>query len=358
MAQFDFTTVSGAEQVRGQCSLAIDKNGKPWIACALKGGTVMVARKDGGAWVREQPNVPLASSDEDVVQLRVDSAGQPHLGYIEGDTRRLVHAMRKPDSTWTYEHVPTHVAPHQPIVFGASFALHPGAPTSPDLRDTPHFAFENQALETLSYVRRIGGTWKLSHAAEAQHFGDAGNSRTGQSTSLCFDESGGLQIAYVETYEVVPTTVVHVKRVLNVVEGTFGDERDVEKGQFFVGRTSVISQTPQTWVAYCDVKNLDLKAGTFTSDGVGDVEVVESVTARTVPVLAQNPAIGGELSRRLRIAYADDGKIKLASRSVFGWTVGVVDPAGGTMPGLAYDNQGKAHLAYAVGQTLRYAVEG
>jgi hypothetical protein len=69
----------------------------------------------------------------------------------------------------------------------------------------------------------------------------------------------------------------------------------------------------------------------------------------TVPSVAQNR---GEF----RLAYADNNTPTLASRDRFGkWHLEVIDPGGGVMPSLAYDNLGNAHIAYAAGSTLRYA---
>jgi hypothetical protein len=354
MSRFELETASSGERVRGQCSIAIHKNNSPRIAYTVETGEVMIASRDTGTWVREQPFGPLAAAgDEDRVWLQMDSAGNPHLAYIEEGTRRLIYGVRGPDLSWSFEAVPTHRPPHEPGVYSISFALHPGG--WPGLLDTPHFAFEDQSADNLSYVRKVDGAWKLNLVAMARDFGDAGHSRTGQYTSLCFNESGSLQIAYVETYEVVPTTVVHVKRVLDVTGDTFGAERDVESGQFVTGQTSIISHTPETWVAYCDLTNDELKAGTFNSDNEAVVEVIDTIASRTVPVLAQDPTVRDGLFHRLRIAYTDgEGKIKLARRSVDDWTVEVVDSDVGKLPCLTYDSRGHAHMAYGVGQTLRY----
>lgn len=57
-----------------------------------------------------------------------------------------------------------------------------------------------------------------------------------------------------------------------------------------------------------------------------------------------------------RIAFADDNKVKLASRDrSANWTVETVDPAGGAMPSLAYDNEDHCHIGYVSGGTLKYA---
>jgi hypothetical protein len=241
------------------------------------------------------------------------------------------------------------------MVFSLCFALHPGG-QNPELRDTPHMSFEDQSSNSLGYARKLGEAWKVSRAALPRQFDDVTSSRTGQSTSLGFSESQSLQIAYVETFELNPTTVIHTKRVLGITDDQFGSERDLEQGQFFVGRTSILSSGSQTWVAYSEVTNRVLKAGTFDRDGGSVVEVVSAVVGRTVPVLAENPTVNGELADRLRIAYADDGKIKLARRErLGGWTAEVIDPDGGEMPFLAYDKLGNVHMAYAAGRALKYA---
>jgi len=357
MAQFEFERVSnGIDMVRGQCSLIVDKDDDLLIAYTTETGELVIASRKTGTWIGEKVSAPIvAAGTEDRVWLQIDSAGNPHVAYIEEGTRRLFHGVRGQDLNWSFEPVPTHLPPHEPIVFSISFALHPGG-QNPDLRDTPHILFEDQSSNGLGYARKLDGDWTVSQAASPIQLGDVGSSRAGQSTSLTFNESQSLQIAYVETFDGNQRTVVHNKRLLSIAEGTFGSDRKVEDGQFSAGRTSILSQTPETWVVYCDVTRRVLKAGTFDSDGAPVVEVVAPLMGRTVPVLAQNPTIGGELADRLRIAYADDGKVKLARRErLEGWAVDVIDPDGGEMPSLAYDSRGNAHMAYAAGRVLKYA---
>lgn len=358
MAQFEFETVSdGIDRVRGQCSLVIDKNDEPVIAYSTEAGGLVIASRRGGTWAGEQVSSSpiVAAGEEDRVWLQIDSAGSPHVAYIEEGTRRLIYGVPGLDPGVSLPPVPTHLPPHEPVVSSVSFALHPGG-QNPELRDTPHLLFEDQSSNGLGYARRIGEKWEVSQAASPIQLGDAGSSRAGQSTSLTFNESQSLQIAYVETFDGNPRTIVHTKRAQSLAEGTFHGDRRVEEGPLFIGRTSILSQTPETWVAYCDITNRVLKAGTFGSDGVSIIEAVAPLVGRTVPMLAQNPRIGGELADRLRIAFADDGKIKLAKRvRLQGWVVEVVDPDGGEMPSLAYDSQGNAHIAYAAGGALKYA---
>ena len=358
MAQFEFERVSdGIHQVRGQCSLVLGKDDQPRVVYTTMTGELVMASRDTGTWIGEKPGGPfVAAGTEDRVWLQIDSEGNPQVAYIEEGTRRLIHGVRGLDSSWSFTAVPTHLPPNEPMVFSISFALHPGG-QAPEFRDTPHILFEDQSTNGLGYARKIGEDWLVSQAASPTEQGDIGLSRTGQSTSLTFNESQSLHIAYVETLEGSPTTIVHTRRVESIPEGTFHADREIERGLFFAGRTSILSLTPEKWVVYCDVTKRVLKAGVFfNTEEVPLVEVVAPLAGRTVPALAQDPTLGGGLSRRLRIAYADDGKINLARREPLeGWVVDVVDPDGGEMPSLAYDSRGNAHMAYAAGPVLKYA---
>ncbi|WP_147436808.1 hypothetical protein [Oceanobacillus piezotolerans] len=73
-------------------------------------------------------------------------------------------------------------------------------------------------------------------------------------------------------------------------------------------------------------------------------------------VYAVNPSVA-KYRGNYRIAYGDENRLKFASRDRTGiWMVEVIDPEGGGLPWLVYDEiPGNAHIAYTVGKTLKYA---
>ena len=136
-------------------------------------------------------------------------------------------------------------------------------------------------------------------------------------------------------------------RKLSVAEGTLSVAQQLGEG-FFIRLTSIVGETGRQCIACYDGSDRTLKAN-IQESGVVAHETVTKDIAATVPSAAKHRGL-------YRIAFADDNKVKLASRDrLTHWTIEVVDAAGGAMPSLVYDNADNCHIGYVSGSTLKYA---
>jgi hypothetical protein len=351
MAQFTFETVDGPGTVNGQTCLALDKDNNPHITYTDVGRKLMLAgRNAAGTWIREEVFSAglVGGSNEHRVCLEIDSEGNPHIAYL--DNNNLLTYGVKRNNQWTFTPVPTSRFNDPRGVSGYAFRLHSGR-LSPELRDTPYFAFHDLTSDALGFTRKVAGQFKRIKVAEDNLF------NVGLYPSMAFDDlSGTFLVAYIEELEqgdtIPPLTRVRMTRINDPVEGTVGFTSLLENGQFRVVRSTSITSPDGGWcVAYADFTNNTLKASVFDfSLPEPHKEVVAATVFPVIPSVARAP---GE---NYRIAYGDENKLKLASRNQFGvWIVEVVDPDGGGMPSLAYDNLSNAHIAYTVGNTLKYS---
>lgn len=347
---FSFETVD--DVAKGQASLALDKNGNPHIAYVDVGGKLILASKDSnGTWIKEELLGAglVGGSEENRVCLEIDSQGNPHIAYRELSSGNLYYGFKR-DNRWEFTPVPTSIHFYDPRgVSGYAFKLHSGRFT-PELRDTPHFVFHDLTSNSLGYTRKIGGQFKLVKVAEGNAWS------AGLNPSMTFDDlSGTFLIAYTEELdygpEIEPLTRVRVTRIQDPLEGTIGFKSLLEQDRFRVVRPTSITSDTEWCAAYADFTNNTLKAWVFDlSLPEPHKEIVSTTVYPVVPSVAKAPGKG------YRIAFGDSNRLKLASRNQFGeWNVELVDPNGGGMPSLAYDNLGNAHIAYMVGNTLKYA---
>ncbi|PNK22628.1 hypothetical protein CBR59_30480 [Bacillus thuringiensis] len=351
MAQFTFETVDVPGTVHGQAWLALDKNNNPHISYVSSDLQLMLASRDAnGEWSIEKVFSAglVRGSDENPVVLEIDSEGNPHVTYIGYSTGHLIYGVKRNDQ-WTFTPVPTNRFNNPGNVSHFAFRLHAGR-LSPELRDTPHFAFHDLTSDALGYTRKVDGQFKRMIVAERSGFD------VGRFPSMAFDDSSGtFLIAYTEERDEggpEPHTRVLATRINDPYEGTIGFTSLIEDGYFRVVRpTSIVSET-EWCVAYADITNNRLKASVFdlSLPELHQETVAETVFA-VVPSLARAPG-----SDNYRIAFGDKNTLKLASRNRFGeWVIEVVDPDGGVMPSLTYDHLGNAHIVYMVGNTLKYA---
>jgi hypothetical protein len=347
---FTFETVDGA--VNGQVCLALDKNGNPHIAYAGVGGKLMLASRDvDGTWIHEElfGGGLVGAPEENRICLEIDSQGNPHIAYRELSSGNLYYGFKR-DNRWEFTPVPTSLFFHDPRgVSGYAFKLHSGRLT-PELRDTPHFVFHDLTSNSLGYTRKVGGEFKITKVSEGNAWS------VGLNPSMDFDDlSETFLIAYTEELDNGPGTEplsrVSVTRIQDPLEGTIGFKSLLEQGRFRVVRPTSITSDTKWCVAYGDFTNNTLKASVFD---FGLPEPHKEIVAATVfPV---TPSVAKAPGKDYRIAYGDDNKLKLASRNQFGeWNVEIIDPSGGEIPSLAYDNLGNAHIAYMLGNTLKYA---
>jgi hypothetical protein len=360
--QFTFETVDGPDSVRGQSSLAFDKDGIPRIAYVDVSGRVRLASRASGAWTIEKilGTGIVDPSDEDRVCLEIDSLGNPQIAFLDGTNHLLIYGV-KLHNDWTFTTVPTHFRDARSVI-NFSFKLHPGRLT-PELRDTPHFAYKDMSGPNLGYTRmfrgRLEATTVDDREAENEAADDTGAFDDGLHTSLTFEVlSEELRIAYFDQKNLhsgFPVQRLCLARILDVEANIISRTTailSVLDGDDILGTCSSLATTMGggIHIAYVDLSNHILKA--FVKDfdlPEPRKETVATGVTRTVPSAADK---GGEFV----IAYGDDNKLKLASRDKFGeWSVEVVDPSGGAMPSLAFDKFGNAHIAYTVGRALKYA---
>ena len=359
--QFTFETVDGPDGVRGQSSLALNKDGIPRIAYVDVAGKIKLANRDSGAWTIEEVSSAgiVDPSDEDRVCLQIDSGGNPQIAFLDGTNHLLIHGV-KLNNNWTFTTVPTHFRDARSVI-NFSFKLHPGRLT-PELRDTPHFVYKDMSGPNLGYTRMFGGRLEAATVddrdAENRAADDTGAFDDGLHTSLAFDDlSEELRIAYFDQQNLhggFPIQKLFLARIVDVEADIISRKTAVvsllDSDSILGTCSSLTSANGNIHIAYVDLTNHILKA--FVKDfdlPEPRKETVATVVTRTVPSAADK---GGGFV----IAYSDDNKLKMASRDKFGtWSVEVVDPSGGAMPSLTFDKFGNANIAYTVGQALKYA---
>jgi hypothetical protein len=354
--RFTFETVDDSVAVGGQACLALDTDGNPRIAYASATGKLMLASRNSGTWTREEVFGAglIGRSDTNRVCLQMDSEGNPHVAFQSIESGHLIHGVRR-NGNWTFTDVPTKLERLEPGgVAGYDFKLFFRRDT-PELRDTQHFVFHDLTTGQLGYTRKIAETFKLVVAAPA----DGVISNTGLLPSMTFDvHSGRFLVAYVDEIAegdpdnpLPPLTTVAMKAILDPFEGTLGERALLAQGRFTVVRSTSIASDLAWCVTYGDFSSHTLNASFL--DASLEEPHKEIVAATVFPVI---PSAATAPGKDFRIAYGDDNKLKLASRNQFGeWSVEVVDSEGGDMPSFNYDRPGNAHIAYAVGQKLKYA---
>ncbi|PGQ46909.1 hypothetical protein [Bacillus thuringiensis] len=351
MAQFTFEMIDGPGTVAGKACLALDKNSNPYVAYAGIGRQLMLANRVAGSWVREEVfSAGLVSGEEVRICLKIDSKGNPHIAYLNDDGH-LTYGFKR-DQHWEFTPIPTSILDDSRGVSGFDFSLHLGR-LNPELRDTPYFAFHDLTTNSLGFTRKVAGRFKRMLVVPEDNLWNIG-----LCPAMVFDgDSETCLIAYIAVRDEggpVPFTNVRVTRINDPTEGIVGFTSLSDSGHFVVNRPTSIVGGTEWCVAYADLTNGKLKASVFDlSIAEPHKEIVTDTVFPVVPSVALEPGA----RHGYRIAFGDGNNLKLASRNRFGvWVVEVVDPDGGDMPSLAYDNLGNAHIAYTVGETLKYAM--
>lgn len=172
--------------------------------------------------------------------------------------------------------------------------------------------------------------------------------------SAAFDSSENFFIACVGVFHGgAPRDSFSIRQthIVDIEKGTLATATVIEASQLIdvTSGTSVARSGFGGCLAYLDMASKTLKAS-VSSGASSSIEIVATgVDKNDTPSAAVKR---GEF----RVAYADSGGIKLASRSNSGnWTSEIVTAATGGCPSLAHDNSGTAKIAYAVGSRLIYA---
>jgi len=348
---FTFETVDEGISAQGAVSLALDGSGNSRIAYTQQGsGQIVVARRDGGAWTKEQVSSGFVGLDSSLC-LAIDSQGNPQLAYRDLNSSELIHAVKGADR-WVLTHIRTRLGglPRPGGVDGIAFALHPGR-LDRESRDVGYFVYTDLVHDGIGFAHtgNLGPT-PVTVQEDQNDLLKFGHS------SATFDPSENFFVGYIGFFRSgssQDTVSVRSTHITNIETGTFADPTVIESSPFInVKRsTSIVRTFGGGCLAYFDIANKTLKARVSSvGSGVERIETVAAnINAIVTPSAAQNRGA-------FRVAFADTDAIKLASRSQSGnWTVEIVDGVSGGTPSVAYDNSGKANIAYAVGGKLKYA---
>jgi hypothetical protein len=356
-----FETVDNSVAPDGPCSVALGHDGTPWVAYSGAGRQPRVATRNGANdWEIDELISGGIVGGPFRVCLDIDSAGDPHVAYRDaaGD---LLYGVRKGGS-WTFEKVPTRIGLATPG--GATdygLRLH-FRPNTPELQNTPHLVFRDLLTGSIGYARKVrlsgdaGPKFRLLEAARA-------NSPIFEmsSSSMAFDEfAGAFRITYVEDHSgqnLDPPALhrVWTKLIIDPLEGTLSEPRQLAQGHFNVIRQSAVTaNAPSFCVSYHNATDKKLIAH-YTVLGLIDAVTEELAdTSNAVCPSAATTSMG-----KYRVAFDDADGLKLARQVTDAqWAIDVIDPAATTnaCPSLVYEKIDlEAHLGYTVGGALKYA---
>lgn len=163
-------------------SLAIRWDGTVFISYYRQDdGSIYVATRSGEQWSTEKVDIAGTSNDRIFLEqyetsLALDRNGSPVVSYIQTETQGLMFARLDPEGAWSTEPIPG----TSPAGWSHSMAL--------DADGSPVISFFDSNREALKLATWDGDQWKITV------FDDDGN--VGTFSSLHFDKSGALQVAY------------------------------------------------------------------------------------------------------------------------------------------------------------------
>lgn len=129
------------------CSLELDAAGNAHVAYRQQQSRVGYARRDGSGWAIE---IVDGVSEGYSSSLDLDTAGQPHIAYIDFRTGFLdLRYARKVGGAWIIEVVDD----------GGASSIGVGCALALDSLDTPHIAYRDATLSDLRYARKVGSVW-------------------------------------------------------------------------------------------------------------------------------------------------------------------------------------------------------
>jgi hypothetical protein len=333
-------------------SLSLDKDGNPGIVCSVRAtGELLVARRaPSGVWSADTVTGALINGAARP-RLAIDSTGNPQVAYQDkGSDAGLMHAVRSA-AGWSITRIlPTRLTPGPDNVSAGNieFLLHPGR-LDTESRDVGYFVYVDGASRGIGFAHtgNIGPTPVTVELDPNERTDFAG-------PSAAFDSSENFFVAYTGiTSTGAPADTIDVKssHVVDIEQGTFSVPSVIEETPQINVRsdTSIVRTEFGGCVAYFDMANKTVKASVFSGGAFGIETVATGVVVNDAPSAAKQRG-------QFRVAYADTGAIKLASRASSGaWTSEVVEAVGGRSPSLAFDNAGTANIAYVNGTKLRFA---
>jgi|GEM_PF-371079 len=312
-----------------RATLVMDALDHPHIGCA--DWYLYYAYHDGASWHAE--SIALLEDGDAGVALALDTAGQPHIGYIWADTYGAVFSCtlryaQFDGTTWLLSVVDSSTGP---TGFSTSLAL--------DSAGRPHIGYYDQAHSLIQYAHFDGADWHIEPVD------------TGSSPSLALDgldhphiayaSGGGIRYAYREDTTWITTTVVD--------GGYWGGFGSPSLALDSAGRPHISYSYAYKITTYVAYTYYDGTA--WQGQGVdGRYGVDESSLAL-------------DAFDRPHISYGRDyDGLYYASYNGFSWTIEMVGSGDGAAgyydTSLALDSAGRPHVSYGVGYpsyTLRYA---
>jgi hypothetical protein len=345
---FTFESVADNIPIAGLVSLALDRSGNPSIVFSERSaGQVILARRNAGSWTLE--NVTGAFIGPARARLAIDSNGNPQVAYRDMTTSSLMHAV-KSGGQWSLTSIPTRLTPGpSPSGVGTvDFALHPGR-LDTESRDVGYFVYVDLPSDGIGFAH----TGSLGPTPVTVQL-DPNERMKFSGPSGAFDSSENFFVGYVGIFPTgAPQDSISIREshIVDIEKGTFSTPAVIEGSQQINVRsaTSIVRTGSGGCLAYYDMANRTVKAS-VSSGSFSSIETIATgVTANDAPSAAVNRGA-------FRVAFADVGGMKLASRSGSGnWTIEVVEAVGSGSPSVAYDNAGTANIAYAAGPRLRFA---
>ena len=293
-------------------ALAIDGDGRPHLIYLLESGDLRYAYRQGGTWQRE--TVAQGGTPGLYNTLVLDSAGNPHVVYVDYDRQELRYAVWDGDawqtqplkeSTW---HVPNY----------AGLAL--------DGNDYPHVAYNY--WKELWYTHWDGSAWQSEKVLETS------GSVTSEAAALLLDGAGRPHIIH-GTWDGIAHTWW---------DGSAWRTETVDDAPALsVGRFGLAMDGAGTlYLAYRDSTNQVLKYA-YRDGGGWHVQTVDTGLAPALALDgAGNPHISycwkpGDYCQELRYASWDGAA----------WQIETVDNDRGYDTSLAFDSAGRPCIGYS-----------
>jgi len=329
-------------------SMTLDKDGNPGIVFPERmTGQLFVARRNAqGVWSVDTVTGAFMNGLTRP-RVAIDSTGNPHVAFCDKGNTGLFHAVRA--AKWSLTRIPTRLTPgpDNSSASSVAFALHPGQ-LDTESRDVGYFVYIDMASGGIGFAH----TGSIGPTPVVIEFDP--NDRTHfAGPSAAFDSSENFFVGYLgdtDTGAAQDTMSVKSSHVVDIEKGTFAVPTVIEESQRINVRsdTAIVRSGIGGCLAYFDMTSKTVKASVTS----GTASSLETVATGVVINDAPSAAIQ---QGQFRVAYADTGAIKLASRGNAGvWTSEVVEAVGGRSPSLAYDNAGTANIAYVDGPKLKF----
>jgi uncharacterized repeat protein (TIGR01451 family) len=321
-------TAPGLDAAYGDTSLALDREGRPYVAyfnaTAVYPGIfeIRVAHRDASGWALVTVD-RVSESGRLWPSLALDRSGRVHVSYYDADELVFRYAFRDADG-W-----------HPETLAGTAYGSERSS-LAATADGTVHVVYEAGFLGELYYASRGPAGW---HSELLE-----GTRRVGVDNALALDGEDRPHITYLEEEDAYNATVLYA-----YCDGLGWHREPVGTVGFAFSGTSLALDPegrPQVTFPYLDLSDPEAYHSEIRyayRDAAGwHVETVTTGQAST-----EHTSLGLDPEGRPHVAYYDDG-LEHAYRDAGGWHVEMVDGGAraGYRPSLAVDSQGFVHIAY------------